>query len=50
MVATPRDPSVIPPGTPAESAKAFSKLPVSVSDGPPIGGIGHIDGVPPAEI
>lgn len=43
----PRDPSVIPPGTPDENTKAFSKLPVSIHDGPPIGGIGrsgvHID-------
>ncbi len=43
----PRDPSVIPPGTPEEFAKAFSKLPVSVHDLPPVGGIGpagiHID-------
>jgi hypothetical protein len=43
----PRDPSVIPPGTPAANAKAFSKLPVAKGDGPPVGGIGvngiHID-------
>lgn len=43
----PRDPSLIPPGTPEENAKAFLKLPVSIHDGPPIGGIGrsgvHID-------
>ncbi|EDM75134.1 hypothetical protein PPSIR1_30933 [Plesiocystis pacifica SIR-1] len=43
----PRDPSVIPPGTPAANAKAFKKLPVSIHDGPPIGAIGatgiHID-------
>jgi hypothetical protein len=46
-VENPRDPSLIPPGTPAENAKAFSKLPVAPSDGPPLGGIGstgiHID-------
>jgi hypothetical protein len=46
-ITDPRDPSLIPLGTPAENAKAFAKLPVSVSDGPPIGGIGsngiHID-------
>src|SRR5690606_20812072 len=45
----PRDPSVIPPGTPDENAKAFAKLPVSIHDGPPIGGIGrsgiHIDAI-----
>jgi hypothetical protein len=45
----PRDPSLIPPGTPDENAKAFSKLPVSIHDGPPIGGIGrtgvHIDAI-----
>ena len=45
----PRDPSVIPAGTPVENAKAFSKLPVSVHDGPPLGGIGrtgiHVDAV-----
>jgi hypothetical protein len=43
----PRDPSVVPPGTPEDNAKAFFKLPVSIHDGPPIGGIGrsgvHID-------
>ena len=43
----PRDPSVIPPGTPTAHAKAFAKLPVAKGDGPPIGGIGpngiHID-------
>lgn len=43
----PRDPSLIPPGTPAENAKAFTKLPVSIHDGPPVGAIGlsgvHID-------
>jgi hypothetical protein len=43
----PRDPSVIPSGTPEDNAKAFLKLPVSIHDGPPIGGIGssgiHID-------
>jgi hypothetical protein len=47
--ANPRDPSVIPPGTPDENAKAFVKLPVSIHDGPPIGGIGrsgiHIDAI-----
>jgi hypothetical protein len=45
----PRDPSVIPPGTPEENTKAFLKLPVSIHDGPPVGGIGrsgiHIDTV-----
>lgn len=46
----PRDPSVIPPGTPEENAKAFLKLPVSrLHDGPPIGGIGrsgiHLDAI-----
>jgi hypothetical protein len=43
----PRDPSLIPAGTPAANAKAFAKLPVNKGDGPPIGGIGpdgiHID-------
>src|SRR5690606_29142910 len=43
----PRDPSVIPAGTPTANAKAFAKLPVAKGDGPPIGGIGlngiHID-------
>jgi hypothetical protein len=43
----PRDPSLIPAGTPDENAKAFLKLPVSIHDGPPLGGIGrsgvHID-------
>jgi hypothetical protein len=38
---------VIPAGTPAANAKAFSKLAVAKGDGPPIGGIGpngiHID-------
>jgi hypothetical protein len=46
-VENPRDPSLIPPGTPAENAKAFSKLPVAPSDGPPLAGIGrtgiHVD-------
>jgi hypothetical protein len=46
-VENPRDPSLIPPGTPVENAKAFAKLPVAPSDGPPLGGIGrtgiHID-------
>lgn len=45
----PRDPSLIPPGTPDENAKAFLKLPVSIHDGPPVGGIGrsgvHIDAI-----
>jgi hypothetical protein len=45
----PRDPSLIPPGTPEENAKAFIKLPESIHDGPPIGGIGrsgiHIDAI-----
>lgn len=45
----PRDPKLIPPGTPEENQKAFLKLPVSIHDGPPIGGIGrsgiHIDEV-----
>lgn len=43
----PRDPSVIPAGTPAANIKAFNKLPVVEGDGPPLGGIGvngiHID-------
>ena len=43
----PRDPSLVPAGTPEENAKAFLKLPVSIHDGPPLGGIGrsgiHID-------
>ncbi len=43
----PRDPKVIPPGTPEESAKAFSKLPVSMHDQAPVGAIAksglHID-------
>lgn len=43
----PRDPALVPPGTPAANAKAFSKLAVAKGDGPPIGGIGpngiHID-------
>ena len=45
----PRDPSLIPPGTPEDNAKAFTKLPVSIHDGPPVGGIGrsgiHIDAI-----
>lgn len=45
----PRDPSVIPPGTPEENVKAFLKLPVSIHDGPPLGGIGrtgiHVDAI-----
>ncbi|HLT40860.1 MAG TPA: hypothetical protein VK034_31500 [Enhygromyxa sp.] len=45
----PRDLSLIPPGTPEENAKAFIKLPVSIHDGPPVGGIGrsgiHIDSI-----
>ena len=45
----PRDPRVIPAGTPEAHAKAFSKIPVSIYDGPPVGGIGssgmHIDRV-----
>ncbi len=45
----PRDPSVIPPGTPEDTIKAFLKIPVSIHDGPPLGGIGrtgiHIDAI-----
>lgn len=45
----PRDRSVIPPGTSEEAIKAFTKLPVSVHDGPPLGGIGrtgiHVDAI-----
>ncbi|MFV8750492.1 DUF2914 domain-containing protein [Nannocystaceae bacterium ST9] len=45
----PRDPSVIPPGTPEDNVKAFLKIPVSVHDGRPLGGIGrtgiHIDAI-----
>jgi hypothetical protein len=45
----PRDPSLIPPGTPEENVKAFLKLPVSIHDGPPVGGIGrsgiHVDAI-----
>jgi hypothetical protein len=45
----PRDPSLIPPGTPEENAKAFIKLPVSLHDGPPLGSIGrsgiHVDAI-----
>ncbi|MCA9707460.1 MAG: DUF2914 domain-containing protein, partial [Myxococcales bacterium] len=41
------DPREPPPGTPDEIAAVFRRLPVSPSDGPPIGGIGangiHID-------
>lgn len=41
------DPREPPPGTPEEIAAVFRRLPVSPSDGPPIGGIGasgvHID-------
>ncbi len=41
------DPREPPPGTPPEIAAVFRRLPVSPSDGPPIGGIGangiHID-------
>ncbi len=47
--ATRIDPRAIPPGTPAEHARAFRRLPVSVHDGPPVAGIGksgiHIDRV-----
>lgn len=47
--ATRIDPRDIPAGTPPDNARAFRKLPVSVHDGPPIGGIGktgiHIDRV-----
>jgi hypothetical protein len=43
----PRDPSLVPAGTPAANAKAFAKLPAVKGDGPPVGGIGpngiHID-------
>jgi hypothetical protein len=45
----PRDRSVIPAGTSEAAIKAFTKLPVSVHDGPPLGGIGetgiHIDAI-----
>ena len=45
----PRDPSLVPPGTPEENLKAFTRLPVAPSDGPPLGGVGktgiHIDDV-----
>jgi hypothetical protein len=45
----PRDRSVIPAGTSEEAIKAFTKLPVSIHDGPPLGGIGrtgiHIDAI-----
>lgn len=48
-VEDPRDPSLIPPGTPDANAKAFLRLPVSLSDGAPLGGIGrsgiHVDDV-----
>jgi hypothetical protein len=43
----PRDPRAVPEGTPSAIARVFRRLPVSVRDGPPIGGIGatgiHID-------
>jgi len=43
----PDDPRTPPPGTPEEIAAVFLRLPVSPSDGPPIGGVGasgiHID-------
>lgn len=43
----PRDPSLLPPGTSAEATKAFTRMPVSLSDGAPLGGVGrsgiHID-------
>lgn len=43
------DPRVPPPGTPPEIATVFRKLPVSPSDGPPVGGVGetgiHIDDI-----
>ncbi|MGB1016903.1 MAG: hypothetical protein ACPG4T_22375 [Nannocystaceae bacterium] len=46
---TPTNPRTIPPNTPSEHARNFRRLPVSVHDGPPIGGIGktgiHIDRV-----
>lgn len=45
----PRDRSVIPAGTSEDAIKAFIKLPVSIHDGPPLGGIGrtgiHIDAI-----
>lgn len=40
-------PRVAPPGTPAAIARAFQRLPVAISDRPPVGGIGasaiHVD-------
>ena len=43
----PRHPSLIPSGTPEANAKAFLSMPVGVSDGAPVAGIGvggiHLD-------
>ena len=40
----PRAPSLIPPGTPEENAESFLTMPLGVSDGAPLGGIGK-DGI-----
>jgi hypothetical protein len=41
------DPRTPPPGTPAAIARVFQRLPVTIHDGPPLGGIGatgiHVD-------
>lgn len=43
----PTDPRAVPPGTSAQVARVFQRLPVAIHDGPPLGAIGetgiHVD-------